>query len=213
MAEFIFQDFPNLGYLSCKFSDSELLPVHKEVKEIKSNFSKHKKINHALAGQIEHEYLLTKSRSHLSNLILPLCNEYEKNYNYIKNILKFDNNDRIINLGLTDIWINYQKKYEFNPFHSHNDLFSFVIWLNIPYLHEIENDINVTHPPPDKGSFNFIYNDILGSSRFHRIPGSREVENTMILFPSPLIHGVYPFYTSNEYRISVAGNISIKKNI
>jgi len=30
------------------------------------------------------------------------------------------------------------------------------------------------------------------------------------MFPSQLIHAVYPFYTSDEYRISVSGNIKFK---
>jgi len=32
----------------------------------------------------------------------------------------------------------------------------------------------------------------------------------MIIFPSIIQHGVYPFYTSDEYRISVSGNIDYR---
>ena len=28
----------------------------------------------------------------------------------------------------------------------------------------------------------------------------------MIIFPACVNHGVYPFYTSDDYRVSVAGN-------
>jgi hypothetical protein len=35
----------------------------------------------------------------------------------------------------------------------------------------------------------------------------------MMLFPSKLKHGVNPFYTSDDYRISISGNIRIQNEI
>jgi hypothetical protein len=35
----------------------------------------------------------------------------------------------------------------------------------------------------------------------------KEDEGTILLFPSSLVHQVYPFYLSNKPRISVSGNI------
>ena len=32
----------------------------------------------------------------------------------------------------------------------------------------------------------------------------------MIMFKSSQVHGVYPFYTSNDYRITVSGNLVFK---
>ena len=32
----------------------------------------------------------------------------------------------------------------------------------------------------------------------------------ILLFPSEMYHGVYPFYTSDDYRISVSGNFNFK---
>ena len=37
-----------------------------------------------------------------------------------------------------------------------------------------------------------------------------QYENTICVFPSILNHAVFPFYTSDEYRISVSGNIYLK---
>ena len=34
---------------------------------------------------------------------------------------------------LKKLWVNYQKKYDFNPIHIHSGVFSFVIWVQIPY--------------------------------------------------------------------------------
>jgi hypothetical protein len=50
----------------------------------------------------------------------------------------------------------------------------------------------------------------LGRIKQVPIPVDSSYEGTIMMFPSALNHGVYPFYTSDEYRISVSGNIRIK---
>jgi hypothetical protein len=32
-------------------------------------------------------------------------------------------------------------------------------------------------------------------------------EGTIVMFPSKLLHIVYPFQTSDDYRVSIAGNL------
>ena len=39
---------------------------------------------------------------------------------------------------------------------------------------------------------------------------SKEMEGTILFFPSELKHTVYPFYNCEEDRISISGNIAIK---
>ena len=36
----------------------------------------------------------------------------------------------------------------------------------------------------------------------------KSFEGQMVMFPSKLQHLVYPFYTSDDYRITVSGNIN-----
>ena len=46
-----------------------------------------------------------------------------------------------LNIDVTEMekfWVNYQKKYEFNPLHAHSGKISFVIWMKIPYYYEDE---------------------------------------------------------------------------
>ena len=38
---------------------------------------------------------------------------------------------------------------------------------------------------------------------------TKEDEGTIIFFPSQLIHQVYPFFTSEEERVSIAGNVQV----
>ena len=37
----------------------------------------------------------------------------------------------------------------------------------------------------------------------------KSYEGKMLMFPSFVQHGVYPFYTSDDYRITVSGNVSV----
>ena len=41
------------------------------------------------------------------------------------------------------------------------------------------------------------------------VPVDKTYEGTIVMFPSEMLHAVYPFYTSDDYRISVSGNLRI----
>lgn len=206
MEKVLLHNFPTVGFLSCKFTDDELAIVKKEIKKIRNNFSKSKKkaVNDTLAGQIEHEYSLEESVPQLSNLILPLVIEFEKKFKYSNILDKFNFKKGI---ELKQVWVNFQKKYEFNPYHDHGGIMSFVLWIQVPYLHEEEN--NTRTNLPTKGTFQFVYPNTTGGNSTFQLHVDKTYENTMILFPSTFIHQVYPFYSSNEYRISVSGNIRL----
>ena len=94
-------------------------------------------------------------------------------------------------LKLTKAWFNYQTKHQHIPSHLHDGLFSFVIWLQIP----------------TENKFIFIYNDILGQTKEKEIILSKKDEGTILLFPSKLRHQVYPFFDTDDERISISGNI------
>ena len=107
---------------------------------------------------------------------------------------------------LGPLWVNFQKKYEFNPLHDHSGMFSFVIWMKIPYDYENEKEL-----PWVKGSNgetavgNFVLMD--GSMTNHVFFMNKDMEGHCVLFPSNFFHMVYPFYTSDEERVSISGNI------
>lgn len=106
------------------------------------------------------------------------------------------------NLSLFDLWINYQKQYDFNPMHTHAHFLSFVIYCDVPQtIFEQQADTNM----PLAGSIVFHYGDAmtpLSNQSFSVQPEN----NLMFIFPAKLHHLVYPFF-SDETRISVAGNI------
>jgi hypothetical protein len=56
------------------------------------------------------------------------------------------------------------------------------------------------------GHFQFIYTNSLGHISSYDIPADKTYNNKMVIFPASLSHAVYPFSTSDKYRISVSGN-------
>jgi hypothetical protein len=112
---------------------------------------------------------------------------------------------------LNSLWVNFQKKGEFQPVHHHAGVFSFVIWMDIPY--NWKNDLKLSFTESNcedeiVGSFNFLYSQSDSRSvRSHGIPMSPSMNGYCCFFPSDLCHQVYPFYTSDKERISISGNI------
>jgi hypothetical protein len=198
--------FPNIGIMQSAFTNEHLAPIREEIYRIKnSNFTNGRTFNHGVESNIEREFMLVDTHQYLENLVAPICGEYNKRYPYLSRISVM-NNDAPLRLGPT--WINFQKKHEFNPLHSHTGVYSFVIWINIPY--NIEDEINMPHSRNATvklpGHFQFAYQNILGQTEKYNIPVDKTYENRIMMFPSPLHHTVYPFYTSDDYRISISGN-------
>lgn len=107
---------------------------------------------------------------------------------------------------LDDLWVNFQKKYEYNPLHDHGGMFSFVIWMKIPYDWENEKElpwIKGSNTEQTAGNFVFVPPSFKGYTHVM----NKSAEGQMVLFPSHLYHTVYPFYTSDEERVSISGNI------
>jgi hypothetical protein len=197
--------FPNYGILTSKLDDTDLEQLRKEI----STISVLEDASDKLAGNIEKEFFLHKSIEKLQELILPLCVEYDRRFDYFKKINVLTKSG---NLVLDELWVNFQKKHEFNPSHTHPGLLSFVIWLDIPF--SIDDELSVANTykssSPVPGNFQFLYTNILGEIFPYSIPVDKTFNGTIALFPSKLTHLVYPFYTSDNFRITVSGNFKIK---
>ena len=160
-----------------------------------------------LAGNISESYELEDKNGWFSgNVLRILVEQYEKSFG---NIAKGIPTTSPHPFCLEGFWVNYQKKHEFNPLHNHTGVYSFVIWMKIPF--DYEDQINL---PNCKGSnhplnsgFVFEYLDILGNMKYHSYGLSKGDEGNMLFFPSELHHQVYPFYNCNKTRISISGNI------
>ena len=118
-----------------------------------------------------------------------------------------------MNMNLISFWANYQYKHEFNPFHRHGGVYSFVIWLKIPYHWEEQNKLphlnGIKEIDKKPGLFEFEYINILGHIKTFSYLLTPDYEGTMLFFPAALRHCVYPFYNTDEPRISISGNIAL----
>jgi hypothetical protein len=105
-------------------------------------------------------------------------------------------------LWLSNLWINFMKKGEFNPPHGHDGDFSFVLYLDVP-KELAEEDRNFIGNGTGPGSISFIYGEEQKNIRTAHgvIPSSNE----LWIFPASLKHLVPPFKSDVE-RISVSGN-------
>tara|TARA_B100000131_G_C17987915_1_gene561300 strand:+ start:55 stop:756 length:702 start_codon:yes stop_codon:yes gene_type:complete len=116
---------------------------------------------------------------------------------------------------LDSFWANHQYKYEFNPPHNHSGIYSFVIWLKIPYnckSEALDKRFTGTKIIDRKaGCFEFLVPDVSFTDSgiiTHTYELEERYEGTMLFFPSGLMHQVFPFYSTDEKRISLSGNIN-----
>lgn len=205
--------FPNIGVIGGFFTEEQLNPIKNEITEIENNFdaSQSKKFNKELAGNIRKEFFLTKSKKHINELFQPVIHEFNETFEYFRE-LTFSK--EVGSLTLDTVWVNFQKKYEFNPIHNHSGFLSFVIWIKIPYSMSDErlNSPGSESNNPVAGNFTFHYTNILGKICQQEISADKTKENHFFIFPSELSHSVHPFFTSDEYRISISGNFKFKSN-
>jgi hypothetical protein len=205
--EFACHNFKNIGFGEFKFSEEEMLPIVNEINDIKNNFKDTylKPANNKLAGNIEKEFFLKNTHTYIEQLILPLLFSYDLTFDYVSSLSLLKNSYPLV---LDKPWVNFQKKGEFNPNHNHGGVLSFVLYISVPYTieEELKNKSGDKSNKNVPAHFEFTYNDSLGSIQTKTIPVDKTYENTVLIFPSRLMHCVYPFYTSDEYRVSVSGN-------
>ena len=106
-----------------------------------------------------------------------------------------------------NMWVNFQKQTEFNPVHAHSGCTSFVIWMKIPTDPEEQHNLDLPFKTDAASDFAFEYTNILGEPQTMTVPMSKEMEGVMAVFPSKLRHSVCPFYSCDEDRISISGNL------
>tara|TARA_B100000131_G_scaffold67618_1_gene63923 strand:- start:10 stop:687 length:678 start_codon:yes stop_codon:yes gene_type:complete len=190
------------GWLEYKLNTQEMNYVWKCID------TKLGKVNDKLAGNITGSFSLEdKNDWFFNNTLTPLINSYENTFeNLGRKVADYSDGNTPIQYAMNTWWINYQKQYEFNPSHNHRGVYSFVIWMKIPYEYEEQNKDNKSNAKA-RGTFVFEYTNLLGELVSTDYKLGKKHEGTMVLFSSKLKHQVYPFYNCEEERISVSGNI------
>jgi hypothetical protein len=170
--------------------------------------------NYSLAGQIEKEVKFDPSQipNGMKKHIYEGCEYYVRNFGH--NIFSENpEKSKKYKFDVLNSWINFQKKTEYNPIHHHTsgDLV-FVLWIQIPYELEEERKwpSSVKSNNGCASCFQFAgISNLFADSNNSLIEVDKSYEGKMIIFHSRLEHTVYPFFTSDEYRISMSGNIKI----
>ena len=162
-------------------------------------------VNKELAGAIKEEYSIVHSDFILGEFfdyIIELIGDYEQSFttpvskdSFTYPLLKMGFAPR---KSLISTWINFQKKNEYNPPHSHFGAYSFVIWLSLPYDTKEEKKLYKSST-----DFNFQF---IQDGKIQQCPLDSS-EGDIILFPADLWHSVQPFFLSDEFRVSISGNI------
>jgi len=191
------------GWLEYRLNQEELDYVWRCVNDKKFRW------NNNLAGNIESSFLLEdKDDWFFNNVLLYLIKQYtDEDLKVVVPAVLTKNCSYV----LDTIWVNFQNKYEFNPVHCHQGVFSFVIWMEIPSSHKKEKKLKFVKESNSQcpNTFEFIFTNMLGAVCTERYYLEPEDKGTILLFPSKLLHQVYPFYLSNKKRISIAGNIKL----
>ena len=203
-----------MGFLLLKVPQEILSEIKISVDSVQSNFNQAIPLNNTLAGQIDKEYKTTLTQEAIQYIEWAI-NQYDRNNpKYLENIGQTISNRELSLNYEGDVWVNFQEKYEYNPMHNHSGVFSYVIWYQIPFYRENEIKYGAgkgkdKHHFNSNGEFFFVYSN--GSGLVHEvIDVGKTMEGYMAIFPSSLNHIVYPFYTSDDYRITISGNIHLQ---
>jgi hypothetical protein len=192
--------YNNIGYGLHKFTSEELQPIWDEINTLDHNLE-------TPTGLVNHKCSLKLSMAHVEQLVGQQIAEF----NWANN---WPNRMKILKeptpLKLSELWVNWMSRHEFSSIHKHDGVMSFVIWLTVPYT--LESELAARPHVPDYinfgGQFALHYTDSLGQISTKFLPVYNDWESTLCLFPAGTSHSVFPYYSSNQLRVSVAGNFT-----
>tara|TARA_B100000029_G_scaffold252904_1_gene249840 strand:- start:74 stop:769 length:696 start_codon:yes stop_codon:yes gene_type:complete len=162
--------------------------------------------NKDLAGLIKEEYQIPNIGEDIFNFLSKTLYEQP----FIEQWKVINVNTVTTPITLSSCWVNFQKKYEFNPLHNHTGFASFIIFLNIPYDLEEENKVfppaSFDHGNPNSKLVFAGHSPVNGGIEVMAIPVDKSFEGKMLMFDAKHFHMVYPFYTSDKERVTISGN-------
>ncbi len=127
-------NFPNFGYLTSKLPSDTLKQLASVVDNINKDPDRYSNYSSRLVATIRHSYDLIEHKEILEESINQMIAEYDKQFpGYL---ISQDFVGTRSPIGITDLWVNFQKSGDINPNHSHPGIFSFVIWMYVPYTYE-----------------------------------------------------------------------------
>ena len=189
--------FPNIGWLSVTTPIWARIAIEDSIKDPGQDW----RLN--LAGHTQGAKQLPDliNNNEYEMWLTELARQYDDEFPAYRNTISYHRGE--MDLRLDDVWVNYHHKHDFNPMHWHDGVFSFVTWIKVPYNTEQERDQFVTKYPL-AGEFSFTVTDVMGEIHDHVVP---QEEWTTLFFPSRMRHKVHPYYSTDEVRVSLSGNL------
>ena len=208
--ELLPRHFPNIGVMEGKLPEDTIDGLWKLIEESKKQPEDMKS---DLAGNISSSIRLDANS--------PLIEDFVKNVIpiYIEQTIKSYGTPWRVTMkegqgwSLESLWVNFQRKHEFNPPHDHSGVYSFVIWMQIPTSYEEQKKLPIcaeSNADNHISNFAFSYTNTLGKVSTFAYNMEKEAEGYMVMFPAQMLHQVFPFYENDGERISISGNIDIR---
>tara|TARA_R100000655_G_scaffold53757_1_gene91700 strand:+ start:28 stop:672 length:645 start_codon:yes stop_codon:yes gene_type:complete len=207
--ELLARNFPNIGVVEGKLSEEivdDLWILINEAREQPEDMKPE------LAGNISSSIRLDSKSDLIEDFVGEVIPAYMR-----KHLEEYGTPYRLTmkedeGFNLESLWVNFQKQNEFNPPHDHAGVYSFVIWMQIPTSYEEQRKLPIcaeSNADNHISNFAFSYTNTLGRVSTFAYNMEKQAEGYMVMFPSCLLHQVFPFYNDDGERISISGNINI----
>jgi len=206
-----FHQFHNGGIWLDRMADFDFVVVQKEIDKIKKDFDHAVDSRYDLIGHLKQSYDIVDSKSIIERKVLQMANSLDQcteHWEFVKSAYAQEEKDDY-ELSLGKCWVNFQRKHEFQPIHNHSGVFSFILFCEIPFEmnEELDNGPGAGASIQLNGMLNFHHISYRGNISTTTIPADKHWIKRMIIFPAELKHSVYPFYSSDDYRITISGNL------
>ena len=202
--------FPNIGVVEGKLPEDTVDSLWRLIEESKKQPESMKS---ELAGNISSSIRLDGGSPLIEDFLQNIIPKYiQQSINSFGSPYRLEMKEGQI-WNLESLWVNFQKKHEFNPMHDHGGVYSFVIWMQIPTSYEEQRKLPICAESNADGNisnFAFTFTNTLGRICQFVYNMEKDAEGYMVIFPSELKHEVFPFYENDGERISISGNIGIQ---
>ena len=111
-------------------------------------------------------------------------------------------------LAFSRFWCRASLDGDYQSIHDHQGIFTFVVWLTVPFEGADERPVQAGFRP-EASDFVLVYPDTCGQLQKRNFVLGKGAEGKMLFFPSDINHIVYPHYTTQEYRIALAGDVAL----
>jgi len=198
-------DLPNYGVLECELEDKDIdylwKLVHKYARGAKWEGNRLLSIDNIAdkqffisddEGLFQNEVLMPAAQSYFETYGTPF--KLKSTHYHLPTFSRF--------------WCRVSKDGDYQSIHDHQGIFTFVVWLKIPFEGEKERQVQAGFRP-EASDFVLCYPDTCGQYQKRNWVLGKGAEGKMLFFPSDINHIVYPHYTTTEYRIALAGDVAL----